>query len=218
MRSARRDVPEAERQEKSRAITELLAELFTKQPAFESTIKVGLYSPIEGEVDTAPLFKLCQTAGKRIWLPVVDVAEPKGRLHAIWDRVRGPKQRPLVFRPFAPGITKMRNNRFGISEPVGRPGADTPGISLDLVIMPLVAFNETCDRIGMGSGYYDRTFPNSAADSQTTKLIGIAFELQKAEFEPQAHDTPLDHVITEERIYSRESGGAIPPDPSPGAG
>lgn len=69
---------------------------------------------------------------------------------------------------------------------------------IDLVICPMVAFDEQCRRMGYGGGYYDRYLP------QCTKAvrIGIAFEVQRLErIITDAYDQPMHHIITEKKIY-----------------
>lgn len=189
-RALRRSLPEAERRQKSSAIARRLA----RHPRFQSTTDIGLYWAMAEEVDTQPIIKLCKARGKRLWLPVINSSS-----------YRRP---PLLFRQFVPGITRVKPNRFGIPEPTGKKGTGQTGDSLDLVLVPLVAFNETCDRIGMGAGYYDRTFPRDRLPLSTA-LLGLAFECQKAAFTPQRHDTPLHGIITEGRTYTR-SPGSLP--------
>ena len=73
---------------------------------------------------------------------------------------------------------------------------------LDFVITPLVAFDEKCNRLGVGGGYYDRSFAflNDAA-SRTVRMVGIAYELQCVAELPNADwDVRLDAVVTELKI------------------
>ena len=85
-----------------------------------------------------------------------------------------------------------------------------PATSLDAVIVPLLGFDPQCNRMGMGGGYYDRTFAHrrQAANGNSADglplLIGTAFEFQCVDnVFPDWWDVPLDHVVTEQRIYSR---------------
>ena len=75
---------------------------------------------------------------------------------------------------------------------------------LDIVFVPLVAFDLNGFRIGMGSGYYDRTFEKKLAikDPKYPVLIGLAYEFQKQEcLNHQPWDVPLDMVVTELKTY-----------------
>ena len=72
--------------------------------------------------------------------------------------------------------------------------------ALDLVLTPLVAFDAQKNRIGMGGGYYDRTFSflEQKPDAIKPVLAGLAFERQRVEKIPSnPWDIPLLHVFTE---------------------
>ena len=130
------------------------------------------------------------------------------------------KRTPLKFVRWTPGCA-MRKNKFGINEPVVPESEWLDGRELDFVITPLVAFDESRNRIGVGGGFYDRTFEflNSDAgsgssevvksDSQietdhliSTFLMGCAFELQKVEsISAKEWDVQLHGVATEITCY-----------------
>lgn len=77
-----------------------------------------------------------------------------------------------------------------------------PEESYDVIIVPLVAFDEQCNRLGLGGGWYDR-FLAMQPQAQT---IGLAYELQYAPSLPtEPHDIALDHVATEARIVTRSA-------------
>lgn len=96
-------------------------------------------------------------------------------------------------------------NRFGIDEPDTPLHQTTRSYGLDLVLMPLVAFDIEGNRLGMGKGYYDRTlkFLHLRRHWRKPRLVGIAYELQKFEQLPkQAWDIPLDAIVTEKAVYN----------------
>ena len=102
----------------------------------------------------------------------------------------------MTFRRWQPG-EKMVANRFGIPEPVD--GRECEPRRLELVLAPLVAFSGNGTRLGMGAGFYDRTFAfakdNPAAGPW---MVGIAYALQQVDSLPsQPWDVPLGAVITE---------------------
>ena len=68
--------------------------------------------------------------------------------------------------------------------------------------MPLVAFDRACNRIGMGSGFYDKALSKLDASLSQTNLIGLAYDFQKVEhIESNKWDIPLDCVVTEKKVY-----------------
>jgi 5-formyltetrahydrofolate cyclo-ligase len=115
-----------------------------------------------------------------------------------------PLMQSLWFAEFNP-TDILVFNRFGIPEPVRRrlikPSA------LDLVFTPLVAFDNNGHRIGMGGGYYDRSFAflRRRRYWRKPRLFGLAYELQKqASIEPNDWDIPLDAIATEAHIYQAQ--------------
>ncbi len=99
---------------------------------------------------------------------------------------------PLHFHAWTPA-TPLRPNRFGISEPRGT--ARVADTDLDIVLLPLVAWDHTGTRLGMGSGWYDRTL---AGETARATRVGVGWTLQQADTLPRDDwDLPLDAVVTE---------------------
>jgi 5-formyltetrahydrofolate cyclo-ligase len=98
--------------------------------------------------------------------------------------------------------TTLRLNQFGIPEPVNGPYIDVR--SLDVVLAPLVAFDDNGVRLGMGGGYYDRCFKILRRRKLwwKPKLIGIGFERQHVQkIEAEKWDVRLWGAVTESRAY-----------------
>ncbi len=94
--------------------------------------------------------------------------------------------------------TTLRKNNFGLIEP--KNGSFAHPRALDVVIAPVVAFDSRNNRVGMGGGYFDRTF--SFLRHRKTyfrpKLIGVAFDCQKTdEIPPNPWDIRLFSVVTQ---------------------
>jgi 5-formyltetrahydrofolate cyclo-ligase len=170
LRLRRRSVAGSRRALATRKIVGRLRRL----PAFRAARAIALYWPADGEPDLRALAPTAWTRGKRIYLPVVGHG---GRMRfARWDE-----------------HGRLRRNRYGIPEPVAR--RTRPASRLDLVIVPLVAFDARCHRLGMGGGYYDRALQRRR---RRPLLIGAAFALQEVAAVPQQPwDVPLDLVVTE---------------------
>jgi 5-formyltetrahydrofolate cyclo-ligase len=154
-----------------------------------SAQRIALYQPIDGELDPWPIVARLQRP--RCWyLPVVR-QHPKGRL---WFVRYHPKRR-------------LKPNRFGILEPSPRQARRITPQGLDLILVPLVGFDQQCHRLGMGAGFYDRSlaFLRSRRCWHRPRLIGIGHECQKVDaLVPQPWDLPLDAVVTEAALYLRE--------------
>lgn len=137
---------------------------------------VGAYWPIRGEVDCRPLLQAIVEGGGAAALPI---AQGRGR--------------PLMFRPWTPQ-TAMTTGRWDIPHP-----AMGPSVSPDVVLAPMVAFDDAGHRLGYGAGYYDRTL---AALPERPLVIGLSFEFARlASIRPQPHDVAMDLVITEAGVF-----------------
>ena len=140
---------------------------------------VAAYCAIHAEMDMQPACQLLAEAGHALCLPVM--ARPA---------------EPLVFRHWEYG-QPLVSGRHGIQVPP----EDEHEVTPDIVLIPLVAFDETGHRLGYGAGYYDRTIAALHAASKRPLCIGVGYALQQAATLPaQAHDEQLDAVITEAGI------------------
>ena len=164
-----------------------VARRLTALPQFSRSCSVALYFSVDGEVDTTPLLSLLQDRGKHSYYPALHIRP----VPLLW------------FIEYRHGESLIKN-RFGIPEPSIRLRQPIKPWALDLVIVPLVAFDARCNRLGMGGGYYDRTFAYLGRRMFWRKplLIGVAHECQKVErLEREPWDVPLDAVVTERRVY-----------------
>ncbi|MFS8138218.1 MAG: 5-formyltetrahydrofolate cyclo-ligase [Thermomonas sp.] len=110
----------------------------------------------------------------------------------------------LRFAAWKPGGALV-TNRYGIPEP--KIGADQllQPEQMALVVMPLVGFDARCNRIGMGGGWYDRSFAFRQAQPAPPWLVGAAFSIQQlAHIQPQAWDVTLDAVCCEDATHIGE--------------
>jgi len=105
----------------------------------------------------------------------------------------------LRFARYLPGMPLVPN-RFGILEPSLPRRALLPARAIDLLLMPLVAFDVGGNRLGMGGGYFDRTlaFRRRARLWRRPRLVGVGYAFQQVTALPTAPwDVPLDAVVTE---------------------
>ena len=176
MRRRRRALSVSERRAAARALTKRLA----GSPWFINSRTIAVYLSNDGEIDLLPLVERAWLMGKRTYLP----------------RLFGPR---LWFLPFH-ARSVLAGNRFSIPEPVEPARRRIRPLFLDLVLFPLVAFDRSGNRLGMGAGYYDRTF--EAVRRRSTwpgpKRIGVAYELQCVDSLPAADwDVPLHAIVTD---------------------
>ena len=146
---------------------------------YRHATKIALYQAIRGEISLVPLWNSAPLQGKYCYFPVLN------------------PNKTLSFLPATPN-TIFKANRYNIQEPdVPHHLALEPG-ELDIIFMPLVAFDEYGTRLGMGAGYYDRTL----SGEKRPLLIGVAYEFQRlAYIAPQPWDVPLAGIVTEKTIY-----------------
>jgi 5-formyltetrahydrofolate cyclo-ligase len=114
----------------------------------------------------------------------------------------------LRFAPWKPGDA-LASNRFGIPEPDLSPASLLEADALSLVVMPLVGFDDRGNRLGMGGGWYDRSFAFRHERGAPPYLVGAAFAIQQVPaFEAEAWDVRLDAVCTEQRCFDFSSATA----------
>ena len=100
--------------------------------------------------------------------------------------------------------TRFTQNCFGILEPDSSASQLKQASMMDVVLVPLVGFDEHCNRMGMGGGYYDRCFEHRSTEHTTPLLIGVAYDLQQTQtVYPEHWDVPLDMIVTPSRTLKR---------------
>jgi len=105
----------------------------------------------------------------------------------------------LRFAPWRAG-DPLVTNRFGIPEPDVEPSSALDARTMALVVTPLVGFDAQGQRLGMGGGWYDRSFAFRQTDVALPLLVGAAFASQQVDMlEAASWDVPLDAICTESR-------------------
>lgn len=183
MRKRRRMLSDSERRFKARKLSRLIA----ASRIFQKSRSIAFYLTNDGEIDLLPLIKLAWKQKKCCYLPVLGL----GHSRSLW------------FLPYIPA-TPLYRNRFGINEPRHKRHTRQLKVqSLDLVFMPLLAFDEQGNRLGMGGGFYDRTlaFLHHRRQWRKPHLIGTAFSFQKVkQLETRIWDVPLEGVATDKEL------------------
>ncbi len=156
--------------------------VIARRPEFRRASRVALYLAHGGEINPEPIKQLAETVGKICFLPV---------LHPL-------KYNRLYFLPHQTG-EKLRCNHFGIEEPPLHLHRIVPAWTMDVIFLPLVAYDRSGNRLGMGGGFYDSSLAFvSRKPGKRPLLIGLAHSFQQVdELEPAAWDIPLHAVATE---------------------
>lgn len=159
-----------------RASHAIAVQLF-KLEAFINAGTVFMYSSYGSEVRTDEIIKYALESGKTVALPrVISASEME---FAAIDR-----------------NTVMKSGYRGIKEPED---AKAIKIAPDIMVIPGIAFDENCSRIGHGKGYYDRYI----SSMPRTLMAALSFDEQVVQYIPaEPHDRRMDMIITPTRIIN----------------
>ena len=161
------------------------AALLKNHHAIEDSRNIGCYLSQEGELDPSIIMDEALQKNKNIYLPALHPTK-KNELHFL----RYLAQDDLV------------KNRFGIEEPSPH-SSSISAWTLDLIIVPLVAFDRQGNRLGRGAGFYDRSlcFVYELPEAPRPILIGYAYAMQEVEpLQKKSWDVPMDYIVTEKEI------------------
>ena len=181
LRAARRSLSADQQQ----LCADQLASIICREGFFLRAKRIGIYLANDGEIDPSLLMDIALKAGKCCFLPI---------LHPL-------KENRLYFGQYS-ADTELVPNRFGIPEPKFNSAQIAPPWSLDVIFMPLVAFDRKGNRMGMGGGYYDRTLAFMArGNGLRPKLVGLAHSGQEInQISQQRWDVPLHLIATDREI------------------
>ncbi len=179
LRAQRRAIDEEQRRLAARA----LVRSALRSGILHRRRRIAFYLPADGEIDILPLLAYASALGRECYLPVLDSL----RAARLW------------FMPYRPG-DRLVLNHFGIGEPALGARARVPANELDLVLLPLLAFDDSGNRLGMGGGYYDRSLAclRHRRHWRRPALYGVAYAFQHiTTLQAEPWDVPLDGCLTE---------------------
>lgn len=187
---SRQEIRQKIRQQR-RALSNSEQHIFAQQAAlrmlaYEPVINaatVAVFLSFDGELDTQPLIRALWQAGKAVYLPVLHPFSKGNLLFLRYEH-----------------SSKLVMNRLKILEPKLDVRHVLPLDKLDVLITPLVAFDEQGQRLGMGGGFYDRTLQNWQQHGMWP--VGYAHDCQQVTSLPvEQWDIPLPAVVTPSRIW-----------------
>lgn len=186
---ARRDAIDLDaRAAKSAVVCARLVELLDRSDS-ATPHTVAAYAAMGSEVDPAAFAAAAAARGWRVAYPcmlsAIDAAACGQRMCMRAVAAGDASAAPFIAHPTrAFAATDIDSSRFPI----------VPAEALDMVVVPLVAFNRAGARLGYGGGCYDRYLPTL---SPACRIIGIAFDEQRVDHVPtDAHDLPLPHIVS----------------------
>lgn len=175
MRSRRNALAARERFAAAEALSQHLRTL----PDFAEAERVGGYWAVRGE------------------LPLHALLAPRPRFAYCLPCLT--PEMSLRFAPWLPGDA-LHANRYGIPEPDVAATMQLAPEALDLVLVPLLAFDRRGARLGSGGGYYDRSFAFLREQSRPARplLVGVGYAFQQVDqLRSEAWDVALDYVVTD---------------------
>lgn len=174
MRAKRRAMMADEVKEKCAKIQNSLFSL----DCFKNAETVCTFISVFKEPDTVEIIHRLWDEGKKVIVPITDT------------------ETNTLSLSYIESMSDLQKGTFGIPEPaVIKPAAES---EIDLILVPGLAFDREGGRMGFGKGYYDRLLEKTAAVK-----IGLCYEFQLSPKIPtEAHDVPMDIIVTEEKIYA----------------
>ena len=157
-----------------------------KNSLYYSVHRIAAYIASDGEIPLTSVINFFWHKNKKCFLPVL-FGYGGLRMH---------------FAEYC-ASTNFSKNKFGIPEPDLPMRKQLQPNLLDIVLMPLVAFDESGNRLGMGGGYYDRSFAflRHRKAWKKPKLVGVAYDFQQVDALPaEEWDVPLDYIVTPTRL------------------
>lgn len=151
-------------------------------PEFEKAHRILFYASYKSEVDTFALMNYCISINKIIALPKVNKESFELEIYEIKN------------------LSELQAGYQNIPEPL-LPKDRTMHIKdIDLIIVPGVAFDEKCNRLGYGKGFYDKML-----NEKSSPAIALSYEEQVVDSVPaESHDIKMDKIITDKRVMVRD--------------
>jgi 5-formyltetrahydrofolate cyclo-ligase len=166
-----------------------LALQIIQNKVFLASQHIAFYLATNGEIDLSLILQTAWQQNKNCYLPILT------------------PEKKLLFAPYSFN-DELIFNRYKILEPKNQDNFIAPE-QLDLVLVPVVACDQQGNRLGMGAGYYDRTFAflNTTPRPAKPFLLGVAYEWQRVEkIKNEVWDVKLNSVVTEKRVTACPTG------------
>ena len=181
LRQRRRELTARQQQGASTALHQNLDQL----PKFRQARRIAYYLANDGEISPHLAIANAQRRGQHTYLPVLHPLKYNRLYFACHRRQSG-----------------LQRNRFGIFEPQLSKNSVAAIWTLDIILLPLVAFDRSGNRLGMGGGFYDRSLARlSESNMKRPLLIGLAHHCQEvAHLEAQNWDIPLDIIASDKEL------------------
>ncbi len=164
---------------------DILARLIHNEQLLNNVKNIGIYLENDGEIGTSQLLKMALESNISCFLPVIDPSTQNNLCFVRYDN-----------------DTPLHKNKFGILEPSLNEKKLTDPVKLDVIFLPVVGFDRSGSRLGMGGGYYDRALAfTKLSKLDKPKLVGLAHSIQEIKsINRQVWDIPINFIATEKEI------------------
>jgi len=174
--------------DQQQAAGEALSVHLLRLPGLTGGRRFAGYVASGGEIDPMPALLKLIGRGRRCYLPIIV-----------------PGRRPALRFGVFDASSRFAANRFGIPEPQVEPRHQLKAVELDWLFLPLVAFDRSGNRLGMGGGFYDASLANLLCRRHwmRPRLIGLAHGFQSVDrLDTDNWDVPIHGIVTESGYYS----------------
>ena len=164
---------------------DILARLIHNEQLLNNVKNIGIYLENDGEIGTSQLLKMALESNISCFLPVLDSLTQNNLCFVRYDN-----------------DTPLHKNKFGILEPSLNEKKLIDPVKLDVIFLPVVGFDRSGSRLGMGGGYYDRALAfTKVSKLDKPKLVGLAHSIQEIKsISRQVWDIPINFIATDKEI------------------
>ena len=164
---------------------DVLARLVSDEQLLNNVKNIGIYLENDGEIGTSHIINMALESNVSCFLPVVDFTTQNNLCFVSYDK-----------------DTPLYKNKFGILETSLNEKNSIDPAKLDVIFLPVVGFDRSGSRLGMGGGYYDRALEFTKLHKlEKPKLVGLAHSIQEIKsIHRQVWDIPINFIATEKEI------------------
>jgi 5-formyltetrahydrofolate cyclo-ligase len=163
----------------------VLARLISDEQLLNNVKNIGIYLENDGEIGTSHIINMALKSNVSCFLPVLDFTAQNNLCFVLYDKG-----------------TPLNKNKFGILEPSLNEKNSIDPAKLDVIFLPVVGFDRSGSRLGMGGGYYDRALEFTKLHKLDKPiLVGLAHSIQEIKsIHRQVWDVPINFIATEKEI------------------
>ena len=163
----------------------VLARLISDEQLLNNVKNIGIYLENDGEIGTSHIINMALKSNVSCSLPVLDFTAQNNLCFVLYDKG-----------------TPLNKNKFGILEHSLNEKNSIDPAKLDVIFLPVVGFDRSGSRLGMGGGYYDRALEFTKLHKlDKPKLVGLAHSIQEIKsIHRQVWDVPINFIATEKEI------------------